>query len=377
MRLILVNSARGPGGGLASTFELSQGLAERGHDLTVVCHPKSTIREPLAADRRLTTAPVAIRAELNPYRALQLARIIRRDEPDIVLADKRRDVKFAIAARHLGGRFPIVHRHGGLSGPENGRIYRHLWGRELQAIIVNSYTLRDRMLEATPWLADVCIEVIQNGRDVWRYRPLPKLRERMRAELGVPEGALLVSFHGVLEPRKHVDVLVRAVAELPRHLEVHALIVGIGPLLTETRRLAAELRAPVIFAGSRTDIPEVLSAADVAAHLSTAEAFSNSVVESMACGLPVIASDASCHPEQVEDGVHGVLVPPSQWTGVADAIRWLAGDPENRERMGKAARDRATAEFGLERMTDRYEEVLQQTVDAYAAAARGDSVQPT
>jgi glycosyltransferase involved in cell wall biosynthesis len=352
-------------------------LADRGHELTIVCHSKSTIAEQLASDTRLTIAPLANRVELNPYRALQLARTIRRNEPDIVLAEKRKDLMFAVAARRLGGRFPIVHRLGGPAELEDSPIYRHLWGRELQAIIVHSHTMRDRMLQAISWLADVRVEVIHNGRDIWRNRPLPKLREPMRAELGVPEGAFLVSFHGELEPPSDVDVLVRAVAELPRHLEVHALIVGTGPLLAETRRLAAELRAPVIFAGSRTDIPEVLSAADVAAHLSTAEDFSNSVIESMACGLPVIASDASCHPEQIEDGVQGVLVPPNQWTGVADAIRWLAGDPENKERMGKAARDRATAEFGLERMIDRYEEFLRQTVDAYAAAEEGDFVKPT
>jgi glycosyltransferase involved in cell wall biosynthesis len=361
---------------LASTLELGQGLADRGHELTVVCHPKSTIEERLAPDSRLTVAPVAIRAELNPYRALQLARTIRRNEPDIVLAEKRKDLMFTIAARRLGGRFPIVQRLGGAGEFDDSRINRHLWGRELEAIIINSYTLRDRMLEAIPWLADVRVEVIHNGRDIWRHRPLPKLRERTRAELGVPDGAFVVSYHGELDPPSNVDVLVRAVAEVPRHLEVHALIVGNGPSLAETRRLTAELRAPVIFAASRTDIPEVLSAADVAAHLTTAEGFSNSVIESMACGLPVIASDASCHPEQIEDGVHGVLVPPNQWTGVADAVRWLAGDPENRARMGKAARDRATTEFGLERMIDRYEEFLRQTVDAYAAAAGQDFVEP-
>ncbi len=123
----------------------------------------------------------------------------------------------------------------------------------------------------------------------------------------------------------------------------------------------------MVFTGIREDIPELLSAADAAAHLSIAEGFSNSVIEAMACGLPVIASDATSHPEQVESGAQGILVPPGDWGSVADAIRWLHSDPTERQRLGKAARERAESEFSREGMLERYDRVLQETLAAYRA----------
>jgi len=367
MRIVFVNSARGWGGGLTSAAEVGIGLAGKGHDVTLACHPKSAIYQQLRDETRLTLAPIALKAELNPYRVYQLARLNRTASPDIVLADKRKDVKLSAAARWLSGGFPLVHRHGAPSPLKDSYIYRHFWGREVQTLIVNSQAMRERILQTAPWLAQTTIHVIHNGKDTQRYRPLPQLRDRMRTELGIPADAFVVSFHGMVQPRKNVELLVKAVTELPRELRVHALIVGGGPTLADLRRLATDLRAPTIFTGIREDIPEVLSAADAAAHLSTAEGFSNSVIESMACGLPLILSDATSHPEQVEDGQQGVLVPANRWERVADAIRWLATDLEERRRMARAARLRATTEFSQERMIERYDSVLRQTVEAFAA----------
>lgn len=371
MRIVLLNLERAEGGASISAIELYRGLAQRGHDTTVVCHPRSYIAERLAADPRLTVDPLAIRIALNPVRAWQITRIIRRAQPNIVLADQRTSLHLGIAARRLAGPFPIVHRQPATQPFEDSRVDRYLWRRELQALILDSHASRDRLLEAMPWLEDVRIDVIQNGKDTALYRPLPKLRQRMREELGIPEDALVVSYHGSLQVTEHVDLLVRAVAELPRHLEVFALIIGVGPLLAETRRLASELRAPVIFTGHRPDIPEVLSAADVAAHLSTGEGFCNSVIEALACGLPVIASDSDRHRELVEDGADGVLVPTLDWNGVADALRWMAADAEERERMSRMARERAVRDFDLTGMLDRYEKVFARIIGAYDAGDGG------
>ncbi len=368
MRLILVNSARAHNADTDSTIELGRGLAEREHDVTVVCHPRSALCERLGTEPRLRIATVAIGADTNPYRVLQLARINRRVKPDIVLAEQRVDVTLSVAARRFGGRFPIVHRYGAPGQLKDSRLHRLVQRREVQTLILKSYATRDRILEVTPRLVDVRLEVIQDGKDTAYFRPLPKLRQRMRAELGIPEDAFVVSYHGAVERSDNLDLLVRVVAELPRHLSVLALIVGAGPLLAESRRLATELRAPIIFTGTRTDIPEVLSSADAAAHLSTAEWGSSLVLESLACGLPVIASDAAGHPEYIEDGLHGVLVPAQDWNSLADAIRWLSSDPAERQRMARAARERAIADFSLARMIDHYGEVLLQTVDAFAAA---------
>ena len=365
MRLIFVNSARGWGGGLTSAADVSLGLAERGHEVILVCHPRSAIHEQLRDDSRLRLVPVAIRAEINPYRVLQLSRLNRRVCPDLVLADKRKDVKLSVTARWLGGDFPIVHRHGAPSALRDSLIYRFYWGRHVQTLIVNSHTMRERMLEKAPWLERVDIRVIHNGKDLSRYHPMPEERDRVRATLGIPEDAFVVCFHGMAQPRKRIEVLVQGIAGLTGDLNVHGLVIGGGPSLPDLQELARETRAPVTFTGVRTDIPELLSAADAAAHLSIAEGFSNSVIESMACGLPMIVSDATSHSEQVEHEVHGLLVPAGDPNAVAAAIRRLVERPEERQVMGKAAQARANAEFSRERMIEEYDKVLHEAIEKY------------
>ena len=370
MRIVYVNSAHGPGGGHTSAVEVSLGLAEKGHELFMVCHPRSPICKQLANDARLILWPIGIRADWNPYRILQLANLNRRVQPDLVLADKRNDVKMSVAARWLIGNFPIVNRFGAPGALKNSPSYRRIWGQGVQAIILNSHTMYQRMLVQIPWLKEMRIEVIHNGKDTRRYQPLPNLRARMRAELGIPDDAFVVSFHGMVQPRKNIDLLVRAVGALPANLRVHVLIIGGGPTLSHLRHLATELCAPATFTGLRQDIPEVLSAADASANLSLAEGFSNSVLEAMSCGLPQILSDATSHPEQVDHEVQGLLVPPREVGAVADAIRRLATDPAGRARMGAAARHRVITEFSRERMIDRYDAVLRETVAAYGVGRR-------
>lgn len=365
MRILLIDSARAKGSDATSTVELGRGLAERHNELTVVCHPRSATLERLGAVPPSEITLVTLRLTPNPYGLLQLARATRRAQPDVVLAEATTDVTLAVATRRLGARFPVVHRCGAPRELTDNRRHRYLWRREVQILLLNSHAARHHLLGTMPWLAGVRIEVIPDGKDTAYYRPVPKLRQRMRTELGIPEEAFVVSCHGTIDQGTNVDLLLRAVAVLPRHLNVLVLIVGTGPLLAETRRLATELRAPVIFTGTRADIPEVLSSADAAAHLSTSDTCSSIVLESLACGLPVIASDAYCHAEQVEDGVHGVLVPPQDWNSIADALRWLSSDPAERQRMSRAARERVIADFSLTRMIDRYEQVLRQAVEVF------------
>jgi glycosyltransferase involved in cell wall biosynthesis len=365
VRILFVNSAREVGGGPTSALDLATGLADAGHRVIVACHPRSAIMGRLHDRPQIVALPIAIRAELNPWRVVQLRRAMRKAQPDVVLADKRKDVKLCFWARGRPSSGPaIVHRHGAPSPLRDGAVYRFVWPR-LQAMIVNSEAMKREMLRRTPWLAAVPLEVIHNGKDLSRYRPMPEERAAMRASLGIGEGEYVACFHGSALPRKRVGDLLEAAAGLAGRLEVHVLVIGEGPDandLTETARTRG-IRAT--FPGIRTDIPQVLSAADVSVHLSVAEGFSNSVVEALACGLPVIASDAHSHPEQVADAVTGRLVPPGDLGALCEALREFA-DPTVRGRASAAARAYAEARLGFDRMIEAYVEVLTRAATARA-----------
>jgi len=354
MRILIVNSERGIAGGLTSAADLATGLTDAGHDTTVVCHPASELRRRLES-HGVPVAAVAIRAELNAWRAVQIARVLRRISPDVVLADRRKDVKLAFAALQLRPGAALVHRHGAPSPLRNSPLYRAIWSR-LDRMIVNSDAMRRTLTEATPWLASVPIDVIPNGKDIGYWRPRPDSRAAARAALRIDVDAFVIAYHGVLQRRKNVDRLLRASGLMS--VPPHVLIIGDGPDAVPLSRLAESLKLKVTFTGRRDDLPQLLSAADVAVHLSRAEGFSNAVIEALACGVPVFASDAASHGEQVDDGSTGELVDSADPATIAVLLDGLAADPARRRAMSLAARAAAVERFSLDRMIGRYVDSL-------------------
>ena len=367
MRLLYINSAREWGGAEHWSRELFGGLADRRHQITFVCHPASELFARLADETRFSVVPVRIRGDTDPFRVAQLADLIRRRRPNLTVAYRFRDVKLAAAACWLNRRAPLVHTHKAPYPLKDSWDFRLIWTAGVRAVSVPAKAMRALLLERTPWLAKKPIYVIPNGVDTDRFRRRPELRQEVRHELGIAPDAFLISYHGRIEARKRIDALIRGAADAASTTPIHVLIIGGGPQLEELRQLARDLRAPVSFAGFRTDVPRLLSAADASAHLSTAEGMPNSVLEAMASGLPVIASDATSHAEQIEHGTHGYLVPAGEVDAVADAIQRLARDQEERERMGRNALRRATEQFRNGLMLDGYESFFQEFAETKTA----------
>ena len=358
MHVAAVNSTRAWGGAEVWFQAFCVGMAERGHQVTLVCHPNSELRRRLSDNPNVRIEPVAIRAELNYFRSLQLARVLRHARPDVLVAHRPKDIKLSAVATWFAGDVPIVHvkQYG---EPLKSRFdYRFFWKRRVRAMVAVSNETLKRLRHDAPWLGDMPVEVIHNAVDVERYRPAPQLREKARAELGIPNDSLVVSFHGRLAPPKRVDLAVRAIAMAAEDVPVHGLIIGDGPQGQALRELADELDAPISFAGFRDDVPNLLSASDVEITMSEIEGAPLAVLEAMACGLPVIASDTTSHPEVVEGGISGLLVEPGLPDGALKAILALARDKTERATLGEAARTRAVEHFSVQRMIDRYESFL-------------------
>ena len=362
MNIIAINSTRIWGGAEVWFSEFCPGMAARGHDVTLVCHPDSELRRRLSDERGIQLAPIAIRAELNYLRAVQLARWFRALQPDVVLAHRPKDVKLSAAALWLAAPTPLVHAK--LYGEilKDRLDYRLVWQKSVSAIAVPSYENLDQLKAGAPWLGRMPVAVIHNGADTDRYRPSPEERERVRREFDIGANVFVACYHGRLAAPKRVDLVIRAVATAARTVPVHGLVIGDGPEGPGLKELAQKLEAPVSFTGHRDDIPELLAAVDAEITMSEIEGAPLAVIEAMACGLPVIASRATSHPEVVEDGESGILVEPGQPESAAKAIADLAQDPARRAELGTAARARAVEHFSSDAMLDRYESFLEEIV---------------
>jgi glycosyltransferase involved in cell wall biosynthesis len=136
-----------------------------------------------------------------------------------------------------------------------------------------------------------------------------------------------------------------------------AIFVGDGRTRQRVEDLADALRltSSVRFLGNRLDVPMVLASIDVLVHPSEQEGFSNAILEGMAAGRPVIATDVGGNAEAVVQEETGLLVPSGDPVALAAAIERLFASPETGRAFGKAGRRRVEREFGMDRMTRAYE----------------------
>ncbi len=211
---------------------------------------------------------------------------------------------------------------------------------------------------------------IANGIDTARFCR-PDARNAWRRANGFRDDEILIVSTGRLVPQKNPVGLARAVARIPN---AQLLFAGEGDL-----RPLLEGRERVHLLGMRDDIPEILAAADVFALSSDWEGLPLAVIEAMAAGLPVVATDVGSVSEAVEHRRTGILVPPGDPVVLTEALSLLAGDPAMRREMGLAGRERAQL-FGVRSMVTAYEELfstlLKSGVPSRGARGRFKSYSP-
>jgi len=210
--------------------------------------------------------------------------------------------------------------------------------------------------------SDAAVDVIYNGIDVG---PLPGTMERMsaRQELGVTDDRFLIATIGRLDPVKDFGTLIEAVTRMPATSHPTLLIIGDGPERSRLEALAGPGEPRVRFLGHRDDARKWLAACDVYVNSSVSEGISLTILEGMAAGLPIVASQVGGTPEIVDDSC-GRLIPPRNAAALADALQALSERPELRRQLGQGARQRVERRFTLERMVGEYR-------DAYYSSLNG------
>jgi len=290
---------------------------------------------------------------------LRLVSLLRRIRPGIV--HSRNWAAFEAVGAAFMARVPVVihGEHGReISDPE-GRNRRRNAARRLCAPIIDHFvTVSD---DLRSWLVRRLhipgskVTTIHNGVDLTRFSYQDQLKSRLK--VGLPADARVIGTVGRLDPVKDQAALIRAFARLAStHPQAMLVIAGDGPCRGELGALVSTLglEKRVRLLGSRSDIPVVLAALDVFALPSIAEGISNTILEAMATGLPIVATRVGGNPELVEDGRSGVLVPVQDEASLAAALDAYLDDGHLRTLHGKGARDRVVQHFSLERMGQAY-----------------------
>ena len=309
-----------------------------------------------------------LRPELRPHddaRALgSLVRAMRRLRPDIVETHTAKAGMLGrLAAVVAGGRRPkIVHTyHGhvleGYFGPVKNATYRGL-ERHLA-------TVSDALIGVSGATVDDLVRLGIAPREQFRVIPIgldlgpflestPADGAEFRAEAGLREGELLLTFVGRLVPIKRVDVLLRAVAHARAGgAPVRLAVVGDGELRPELEALASELgvAGSVWFAGYRADMVPVAAGSDIAVLSSDNEGTPVSLIEAGAAARAAVATRVGGVPDVVTPET-GVLVEAGDSTALGEGIARLVGDADARARMGALARGHVAQRFSVERLVE-------------------------
>ncbi len=208
------------------------------------------------------------------------------------------------------------------------------------------------------------IRQIYNGVDTCKFSAVSKAR--VDDLPGNFQGDVkIIGTVGRLAAVKDQPTLVRAFAKICADYPARLLLVGDGPKRGELENTIAELAIgdKVYLAGDRTDVPALLSSMDVFVLPSLAEGISNTILEAMASGLPVIATDTGGNPELVRDGENGLLVPVGDDDALALALAKLLASDELARQMGERGRWRVLQEFDWSRTVARYQGVYDELLE--------------
>lgn len=298
------------------------------------------------------------------WQTLRLARYIRRHRIQVVHSYGFYANVFSVPAARLAGN-PIVvasiRDTGDILTARQRRVQRTVC-RLADCVLVNAEAIRQALL--CEGYNPRKIVIIRNGIVLSRFEKHQK-GSALRQELGLSASHRLVLVSSRLNQMKGIEYFLDAAAVVARAFpDVRFLVVGDGAQRKELeehcRRLGLE-RA-MVFTGFRTDVPELLSETTLSVLPSLSEGLSNSLLESMASEVAVIATTVGGNPEIIEDGVSGILVPPRDAEALAQAMINLLADPHLTARYARAGKHRVSELFSMERSVGETERLYERLV---------------
>ena len=319
----------------------------------------------LLSDQGVAVETLNVSGVPLPSHAKRLAAIIDHERPDIVHAVMYQAIQLARLAKPLAAApFKLI------SSPRVSYRSRSLWtllvDRWLKErddlLIAECDASRGFLLEKLGYAPPKTI-TIRNGVDLAGWPPSKIDRQKKRLELRLGGGEILIGAVGRLDRQKGFSTLIEAMARL-KGSQARCVILGDGPERSRLETLIRkhELETSVWLLGEKGDISSWLSAFDIYCLPSLWEGLPNSLLEAMALGLPVVASNVDGVPEAVTSGKDGVLLAPNDPLALARALRSLTGDENKRSALGAAAKAAISERFTLSRMIAEYEAAYEKTL---------------
>ncbi|MGE5480442.1 MAG: glycosyltransferase family 4 protein [Chloroflexota bacterium] len=350
MNIMFINSSKKWGGNERWTASAAEGLAGRGHSVSLIARSK-IFNGRLPEAVRIHKMP--IRHDLDVETFLPLVKLIRELGIDVLMPTKRKEYFIAGALGKLL-KIPVVFRLGIVRTiPQWDLPQRYVYSALPTALVVNAKKIKE-VLVANKIADEEKINVIYNG---YEFEPV---REPARKT-----NKFIFAAAGRLAPQKGYDLLLQSARILKESTgEFILIIAGDGPAREEYEKFIAEsaLGENVILAGEIDNARELFAAADCVAIPSRNEGVPNTLFEAWSVGRAAVCSDAAGIPEVVESGVDGIIAPlePREFAG---AMLAAMADRNALAAMGARGKEKLETHFTMDRMLTSLENVFEKVID--------------
>lgn len=301
----------------------------------------------------------------SPATQFRLWRLLKQLRPDIVHTRNLAALEGSLPAALAGVPARIHGEHGRDMGDLDGSNLGRQWVRRLFKPFVHQYIALSRDLERylheSIRVSPAKVTQLYNGVDTELFHPAPAAREPLPHPGFAPPDAFVIGTVGRMQEVKDQLTLARAFVLLlqiapPGGRTLRLVMAGDGPLREQVAAILGEAGAAAHawLSGERDDVPQIMRGLDLFVLPSLAEGISNTVLEAMASGLPVVATAVGGNPELVDEGRTGTLVPPSDPQAMAQAMLRYCADAADCRRQGREARATAERDFSMTEMVNGY-----------------------
>ena len=365
LRILHITESFGWSGGAAQALSLARELRALGHENLLACPADGDLGRKAAADgfKVLHFQP---RRDYDLKTAFALARLLDEIKPDVLHAHHPKAHAMGLLAKFLARHKPVFVFTRRVSHPIVTGFFAKLkyTSRLIDGCIAVADSVRGILLAYG--LRPERVRTIYSGTDTERFSPRPP-DEGIVKELALPPGLPVVMLVGNFSGHKGQHILLEAAKLLRgRGLDLALVFAGRGTDSTELKVLYKAAGLPAEkgrFLGLRDDVEKLLSVASVSVNAAVkGEALSGSIRESLAMGVPAVASDISGNSEIVKEGVTGLLFPKGDAAALADRLETVLRDPALREKLSKNSvslvREGFTAAIMGARTLEYYKELL-------------------
>jgi glycosyltransferase involved in cell wall biosynthesis len=339
MKVLFVINQLESGGAEQQLIALCEGLCRRGHETEVISiYSRLDLRDRLdKIDVPITVVHKYWKTDLTLV--WRLRRLIMRINPELVHAYLPAACLFTALTKWLGVGVPLIQAERLVNNWRSGWriVLDNLARKRVDLITCNAEAIRTYLIEVEHVLPEKTALIYNGLVPARRTRPDEVSIEAARRDIGAPEGACIVICVANFFPDKQHQILLEAFSRAREEVpELFLVLVGQGPLDRKIRRSIRQMGLDGVsrIITDRLDPLPLLCATDVAALTSSREGCSNALMEAMAMGLPVVASEAGGNGELVVDGQGGVVCRVWEISAFAKALVELAQNPSLRYRMG-------------------------------------------